>query len=96
MTQTVPLSIEQITLSPDGLNLLLLISPNNTSLCVKEIAQLLQHPTLPKFKLNIEGINEAVELFESLIQKDNGVDDTSSEVKKSEALTTESDGNVTT
>lgn len=70
MSHTVPLSIKQITLSLDGQHLLLTIFPCDSPVKAENIVALLQHPTLPKFKCDPQGISDAVTLFSSLEQVD--------------------------
>ena len=60
------LSVDQINLSGDGSQLLLKIIPVSSPITKETIVYLLQHPSLPRFKLNMEGIEKAVQEFSSL------------------------------
>ena len=57
------LSVDLINLSPDGQHLLLKIVPVSSTVADESIVYLLQHRSLPRFKLNIEAIQEAVNKF---------------------------------
>jgi len=65
MSQT-SLPIQQIVLSADSTQLLLKITPLYTEIVASDIIYLLSTPTLPQFKLNLEGINRAVDALASL------------------------------
>lgn len=67
MVQPNQLSIKHITLSADKAQLLIQIEPFDSAVSAQNIVQLLQHPTLPAFKLNIEGIKQAVNAFRNQI-----------------------------
>jgi len=62
------LSIEQIVLSNDSESLLLKISPFYAEVTAEDIIVLLNTPSLPKFKVNIDGINKAVDAFKMLAE----------------------------
>lgn len=66
MSQTLSSLIDQITLSPDGCQLLLSITSASANVSKEQIVCILQHPSLPKFKLNIDGLNEAEALLSEL------------------------------
>lgn len=66
MSQLEFLSVDQINLSADGSQLLLKIIPVSTAITKETIAYLLQHHSLPRFKLNMDGIEEAVTKFSFL------------------------------
>jgi len=57
------LSVDLINLSPDGKHLLLKIIPVGLTVGDETIVYLLQHRSLPRFKLNLERIQEAVNKF---------------------------------
>ena len=60
------LSIQQIVLSPDSSQLLLKITPIYTEISADDIINLLNTPSLPSFKLNLDGIESAVTALASL------------------------------
>lgn len=66
------LAIEQVILSADSEALLLKISPLYAEITAEEIIALLKAPSLPPFKINLEGINKAVDAFAMLMS--NGPD----------------------
>ena len=65
------LPVQQIVLSPDSTQLLLKITPIYAEINASDIIYLLKTPSLPQFKLNLEGINHAVDALASLYDKDN-------------------------
>lgn len=60
MSQAEMISIEQINLSSDTSQLLLSIISVDATVAKEHIVYLLQHRSFPRFKLNLEGIDEAV------------------------------------
>jgi uncharacterized protein (DUF342 family) len=66
MSQIESLSVDHITLSADGSQLLLKIIPVKSQITKEHIVYLLQHNSLPRFKLNMEGITNAVKKFASI------------------------------
>jgi len=57
------LSVDLINLSTDGTQLLLKVIPLSSTVTKETIVYLLQHRSLPRFKLNLEGVQEAVNKF---------------------------------
>ncbi|TEW52959.1 DUF342 domain-containing protein [Psychromonas algicola] len=57
------LSVDLINLSTDGTQLLLKVLPLSSTVTKESIVYLLQHRSLPRFKLNLEGVQEAVNKF---------------------------------
>ncbi|WP_417698162.1 DUF342 domain-containing protein [Psychromonas sp.] len=66
------LSIEHVVLSNDSESLLLKISHLYAEISAEDIIALLKTPSLPSFKLNLDGINKAVDAFAILLES--GVD----------------------
>ncbi|WP_413693320.1 DUF342 domain-containing protein [Psychromonas sp. KJ10-2] len=60
------LSMQHILLSDDSNVLLLKVSHLDTDITVEEILTLLKSPSLPQFKINIDGINQAIDAFNML------------------------------
>jgi len=54
------LTVDLISLSTDGTQLLLKVIPLSSTVTKESIVYLLQHRSLPRFKLNLEGVEEAV------------------------------------
>lgn len=67
MAKTTQLSVNQITLSADGEQLLINFVPVNEAVTEKHILHLLQHSSLPRFKVNRQGVIDAVGSFENLL-----------------------------
>ena len=70
MTQT-SLPLQQIVLSSDSSQLLLKITPIYAEISADDIIDLLNTPSLPRFKLNLEGIDNAVAAFATLYDATN-------------------------
>ena len=70
MTQA-SLPIQQIVLSSDSSQLLLKITPVYAEISADDIIDLLNTPSLPRFKLNLEGIENAVAAFAALYDETN-------------------------
>ena len=66
MTEILSLSLQHIMLSPDSSQLTLKIFETDSVITVKDIVCLLQSPTLPRYKLNIDGVNKAIAAFTML------------------------------
>lgn len=66
MSQEEMITTKNINLSEDGSQLLLSIKPVSATVHKEHIVYLLQHRSFPRFKLNLEGINEAVLALESI------------------------------
>jgi uncharacterized protein (DUF342 family) len=64
------LSIDQISLSSDGNQLMLKISPVAVEIDVDDIKSFLQTPSIPQFKFNLNGIEQAVNAFNVLYEAD--------------------------
>lgn len=60
------LSMQQIVLSSDSAQLLLKITPIYAEISADDITNLLNNPSLPLFKVNLEGIESAVTALNSL------------------------------
>lgn len=67
MVQSAQLTINHIKLSADNNQLMIQIEHLDSVITAQQIVHLLQHPTLPNFKLNIEGIKQAVIAFRNQI-----------------------------
>jgi len=57
------LTVDLINLSTDGTQLLLKVIPLSSTVTKESIVYLLQHRSLPRFKLNLEAVEEAVTKF---------------------------------
>ena len=66
MTETLSLSVQHIMLSADSSQLTLKIFQTESVISVKDIVRLLQNPALPRYKLNIDGVNKAIAAFTML------------------------------
>lgn len=66
MSQAEMITIKEINLSEDESQLLLSIIPVNATVLKEHIVYLLQHRSFPRFKLNLEGIDEAVQALASM------------------------------
>jgi len=69
MTETHALSVQHIMLSPDSSQLTLKIFETDSVISVKDIVRLLQNPALPRYKLNVAGVNKAIAAFTMLREK---------------------------
>lgn len=66
MSQSNHLSVQHVMLTADSSQLTLKIAQADSIITREDIVCLLQNPALPRYKLNIDGVNEAVAAFASL------------------------------
>jgi len=64
------LSINQVSLSSDSSRVLLKIIPLSIEIDAQDIMSFLQNPSIPQFKFNMAGIEEAVNAFNFLYEAD--------------------------
>ena len=69
MTEALSLSVQHVMLSPDSSQLTLKIFQTESVISVKDIVRLLQNPALPRYKLNIDGVNKAIAAFTMLRER---------------------------
>lgn len=70
MDQANHLSVQHVLLTADSSQLTLKIIPTDKTITRQDIACLLQNPALPRYKMNIDGVDEAVAAFKSLREAD--------------------------
>lgn len=64
-------SINQISLSPDSNQLMFKIVPIGVEIDAEDIKTFLKSPSIPQFKLNMEGVEKVVDAFSTLYEADN-------------------------